>query len=227
MVIRAGWGISYDYVAGELMVNSADAPPYGGTEIWAGQFSNPFATNPGGNIYPYTLNKNAPFAPGRNVHLCAAQPEDSRHPCNGTSWSSGSSDSDWLVSATYVGSESEHLWDSYQMNPAVYIPGTCTAGQYGLKVAGPCSTAANQNYRREFVLNNYPGTLFANGSPAFGYVDSFDSGATSSYNGLLLAAQQAFQQRLPDECQLHLVALHRRPLHWRQHRQCRPGLGHP
>ncbi len=63
MVIRAGWGISYDYVAGELMVNSADAPPYGGTEIWAGQFSNPFATNPGGNIYPYTVNKNAPFAP--------------------------------------------------------------------------------------------------------------------------------------------------------------------
>ena len=46
MVIRAGWGISYDYVAGELMVNSADAPPYGGTEIWSGQFSNPYATIP-------------------------------------------------------------------------------------------------------------------------------------------------------------------------------------
>jgi len=43
------------------MVNSADAPPYGGTEIWAGQFSNPFATNPGGNIYPYTVSKNAPL----------------------------------------------------------------------------------------------------------------------------------------------------------------------
>ena len=36
MVIRASWGISYDYVAGELMVNSADAPPYGGTEILGG-----------------------------------------------------------------------------------------------------------------------------------------------------------------------------------------------
>ena len=70
MVVRAGFGISYDYVAGELMVNSADAPPYGGTEIWSGQFSNPFATNPGGNIYPYTVNKNAPFAPaGTYIYL--------------------------------------------------------------------------------------------------------------------------------------------------------------
>ena len=79
MVFRAGWGISYDYVAGELMVNSADAPPYGGTEIWAGQFSNPFATNPGGNIYPYAVNKNAPFAPGWNLYFCSAEPEDARN----------------------------------------------------------------------------------------------------------------------------------------------------
>ena len=103
---------------------------------------------------------------------------------------------DWLVSATYLGSESEHLWDSYQVNPAVYIPGKCTAGQYGLKVAGPCSSVGNQNYRRVFVLNNYPGTLFSNGSPAFGYVDSFDSGATSSYNGLLLSLQKRFSKGL-------------------------------
>jgi hypothetical protein len=46
------------------------------------------------------------------------------------------------------------------------------------------------------VLNHYPGTLFANGSPAFGYVDSFDSGATSSYNGLLLALQKRFSRGL-------------------------------
>ena len=84
MVIRAGWGISYDYVAGELMVNSADAPPYGGTEIWSGQFSNPFATNPGGNIYPYTPNKNCAVCSGRNVHLCSTQLEDSLERTNGT-----------------------------------------------------------------------------------------------------------------------------------------------
>jgi hypothetical protein len=195
MVIRAGWGISYDYVAGELMVNSADAPPYGGTEIWAGQFSNPFATNPGGNIYPYTPNKTAPFAPaGTYIFL----PPDLKTPST-MSWNlvlQRQVGKDWLVSATYLGSESTHLWDSSQVNPAVYIPGKCAAGQYGLKVAGPCSSVGNQNYRRVFVLNNYPGTLFANGSPAFGYVDSFGSGGTSNYNGLLLALQKRFSRGL-------------------------------
>ena len=191
MVIRAGFGISYDYVAGELMVNSADAPPYGGTEIWAGQFSNPYATNPGGNIYPYTVNKNAPFAPaGTYIYL----PPNLKTP-ETEQWNlviQRQFAKDWLVSASYIGSESYHLWDSYQANPAVYIPGTCTAGQYGLVKPGPCSTTGNQNYRREFVLNGYPGTLFANGSPAFGYVDSFDDGATSSYNGLLLRLSKRF-----------------------------------
>jgi hypothetical protein len=192
-VIRAGWGISYDYVAGELMVNSADAPPYGGTEIWAGQFSNPFATNPGGNIYPYTVGSNAPFAPG-GIYIYL--PPNLKTPMT-NQWNlvvQHQLGSDWLISATYLGSETEHLWDSYQMNPAVYIPGTCAAGQYGLTKPGPCSTVGNQNYRRVFVLNHYPGTVLPTGSPAFGYVDSFDDGATSSYNGLILSVQKRFSK---------------------------------
>ncbi|HEY7387840.1 MAG TPA: TonB-dependent receptor [Bryobacteraceae bacterium] len=192
MVIRASWGISYDFVAGELMVNSADAPPYGGTEIWAGQFSNPFATNPGGNIYPYTVNKNAPFAPG-GIYIYV--PPDLKTP-EVNQWNltiQRQFGNDWLVSAAYIGSESEHLWDSYQVNPAVYIPGTCTAGQYGLTAPGPCSTVGNQNYRRLFTLSGLPGTVVSPSGtrvPAFGYVDSFDSGATGSYNGLILTLQK-------------------------------------
>lgn len=195
-VVRAGWGISYDYVAGELMVNSADAPPYGGTEIWSGQFSNPYASLPGGNVYPYVVNSNAPFAPGGTyIYL----PPNLKTPMT-NQWNlvvQHQFGNDWLVSATYLGSESEHLWDSYQMNPAVYIPGTCAAGQYGLAVAGPCSTTANQNYRRVFVLNGYPGTMETVGgksTPSFGYVDSFDDGATSSYNGLILSVQKRFSK---------------------------------
>ncbi|HTR37071.1 MAG TPA: carboxypeptidase regulatory-like domain-containing protein [Bryobacteraceae bacterium] len=194
-VIRASYGISYDYVAGELMVNSADAAPYGGTEIWSGQFSDPFASNPGGNIYPYAVDKNAPFAPaGTYIFL----PPNLKTPQT-QQWNlvvQRQLGSDWLVSATYLGNHTTHLWDSYQVNPAVYIPGTCQAGQYGLKAPGPCSTTANQNYRRVFVLNNYPGTLFANGAPAFGYVDSFDDGATSGYNGLILAVQKRLSKGL-------------------------------
>ena len=195
MVIRSSFGISYDYVAGELMVNSADAAPYGGTEIWAGQFADPFASNPGGNIYPYTVNKNAPFAPaGTYIFLPPSLKTPETYQWNFVV--QRQLGSDWLVSASYLGSHSIHLWDSHQVNPAVYIPGNCTAGQYGLKAPGPCSTPGNQNYRRQFVLNNYPGTLFANGAPAFGYVDSFDDGATSTYNGMILTIQKRLSKGL-------------------------------
>jgi hypothetical protein len=182
MVIRAGWGISYDYVAGELMVNSADAPPYGGTEIWSGTFSNPFATNPGGNIYPYTVNKNAPFAPGGTyIYL----PPNLKTP-EVNQWNlviQRQLGKDWLVSATYIGSESEHLWDSYQMNPALVLP--CPNG-----LVTSCNSTANQNSRRLFTQMGYPD------AKAFGYVDSFDSGATSSYNGLILAIQKRLSKGL-------------------------------
>ena len=103
--------------------------------------------------------------------------------------------SDWLVSASYIGSESEHLWDSYQVNPAVYIPGTCTPGPiWPNETRARALQPETRTTGATFVLNNYPGTLFANGSPAFGYVDSFDSGATSSYNGLLLRLAKRFSK---------------------------------
>jgi hypothetical protein len=90
---------------------------------------------------------------------------------------------DWLVSATYIGSESEHLWDSYQMNPAVVLP--CPNG-----VVTSCNSTANQNSRRLFTVMGYPD------AQAFGYVDAFDSGATSSYNGLILAVTKRLSKGL-------------------------------
>jgi hypothetical protein len=102
---------------------------------------------------------------------------------------------DWLVSAQYIGSETSHLLDSYQLNPAVYIPGQCAAGQYGLLSPGACSTTANTNNRRLFSLGNYPGVPTA-GPGSYGYVDTFDDGGTSSYNGLLLAANKRLSKGL-------------------------------
>ena len=46
---------------------------------------------------------------------------------------------DWLVSASYMGGHAVHVWGAQELNPAVYIPGTCQAGQYGLAAGGPCS----------------------------------------------------------------------------------------
>lgn len=193
MVIRSSVGLSYDYVSGGVFVNSADAPPYGGTEIWSGQFSNPFATNPGGNIYPYTVNANAPFAP-HGVYIYAPPNISTPEVAQWNLAVQRQFGNDWLASVIYAGSESWHLWTSYQDNPAVYIPGSCVAGgdfpapyqndSDGLLRNGPCSSTTNQNNRRVFTLNNYPGNA------SYGYLDQFASIGTASYNGLTLELQK-------------------------------------
>ena len=72
-VFRASFGIAYDYNSGELLVNAADAPPYGGTEIFAGTRSailiawerHPDAPPARRKYLPlYGQHANAPFAAG-------------------------------------------------------------------------------------------------------------------------------------------------------------------
>ena len=190
MTIRASYGISYDYVNGSMYVNSADSPPFGNTSIIIGApFSTPYASNPGGNIFPYSLASTSPFVNGGTY--IAEQPNLKTTEVH--QWNfviQRQFGNDWVASATYTGSESEHLLASYQVNPGVYIPGTCSAGQYGLTVAGPCSTSANTNQRRLFTINNYPG------ANKYADIDVLDSGGTSSYNGLILAIQKRLSKGL-------------------------------
>jgi hypothetical protein len=190
MTIRASYGISYDFVNGSMYVNSADSPPFGNTTIIAGgQFSNPYASNPGGNIFPFVLNSNSPFAPGGTY--IAEQPDLKTTQVH--QWNfvvQRQFGNDWVASATYAGSESAHLLSSYQVNPAVYIPGNCLAGQYKLAAPGPCSSAANTNARRVFTINNYPGATY------YADVDLLDAGGTSSYNGMILAVQKRLSKGL-------------------------------
>jgi len=190
MTIRASYGISYDFVNGSMYVNSADSPPFGNTTIFAGNhFSDPYQANPGGNIFPYVLNSNAPFVNGGTY--IAEQPDNKATTVH--QWNfvvQRQFGSDWVASATYTGSESLNLLGSYQVNPGVYIPGNCAAGQYGLTAPGPCSNTGNINFRRVFTLNKYPG------AQAYSYMDVFDSGGTSSYNGMILAIQKRLSKGL-------------------------------
>jgi hypothetical protein len=193
-VVRASFGISYDFVAGEMMVNSADAPPFGGTSIWPGQFSHPYDTNPGGNIFPYAVNKNAPFVtygtyifPTQDLKTTAVN-----------QWNlvvQHQFGNDWLLHVSYIGSESSHLWSSFQRNPGVFIPGTCAAGTYGpanVQPAGPCTPAnnSNLNFRRAYTLQNLPGNQY------YGYLEQLDSGGTGNYNGLVVAVTKRLSKGL-------------------------------
>lgn len=85
----------------------------------------------------------------------------------------------WLLQATYVGSQSTHLEMVNELNPAVYIPGNCQAGEYGLTKAGPCSSVANYDYRRPY-------------GPALTALPEVGSDGNSNFNALTLTLKKSF-----------------------------------
>jgi hypothetical protein len=90
---------------------------------------------------------------------------------------------DWLVTATYLGNRTYHLEIGEPQNPAIYIPGNCTAGQYGLTAAGPCSNTSNTNFRRILYIAN-PAK-----AGAYAGVGGFGDGGIATYNGMIASVQ--------------------------------------
>ena len=192
MSVRASYGLFYDFANGQFFINSTIAPPFG-DEIRlsnpAGGLDNPWSKFPGGDPFPAASNNLSYFPPtAPYLSVQPNMPTTEMHSWNlSVQRQIGSS---WLASANYVGNETEHLWTSFQLNPGVFIPGTCTAGQYGLTAPGPCSTLANLPNRRTLsVLNPTIGQYY-------GYVDVFDPGGTQSYNGLILTGQHRLSKGL-------------------------------
>jgi hypothetical protein len=190
MSIRASFGMSYDFPNVMLFSQEASAPPYGDALTIPGPvpFSNPFANQPGGNFFPVAFNSNAPFTPfgtfiAQNPNMKATTVFN---------WNLSVQrqlGKDWMVSATYMGLETEHLWVTYQLNPGQYLGvAPCTLPLSGSRVWNPCSQTANLNQRR--LLNNQ-----RPGDGAFmGAVDTFDPGGTASYNGLILSVQKRLSE---------------------------------
>ena len=75
------------------------------------------------------------------------------------------------------------MWDGDQANPATYISGNCSAGQYGLTAPGLCSSTANTNFRRALYLQNPAQGQY------FGSISQLDPNGTGNYNALLLSVQ--------------------------------------
>jgi hypothetical protein len=85
-----------------------------------------------------------------------------------------------FASATYIGTHLIHTWTNIDPNPAIFIPGNCAAGQFGLSILGPCSTPGNINFRRTLYLAS-PTT-----ARNLGTITMMDDGGTQGYNGMLL-----------------------------------------
>ena len=84
----------------------------------------------------------------------------------------------WIFSVSYLGNETSHLWIGNEINPAVYIPGTCGSAA--------CSTTGNTQARRVLSLAN----------PKVGQYYSTmiiaDDGISANYNGLLTSVEHRF-----------------------------------
>jgi hypothetical protein len=189
--IRAGYGLSYDFVNAQFFATTTLAPPFGNLTRVTGpvSFDDPWATVPGGNIFPYTLDKNAPFSSfGSFLALRPDLKTTEVHAWNlSVQRQLGGAG---LVSVTYMGSEAEHVWQTFQLNPGVIVPSTSPIGTCPTGVTTGCNSTTNLNQRRVLYLQR------PQDASLIGFLDQIDDGATQSYNGVIMAVQERFAKKI-------------------------------
>ena len=157
MTIRAAYGIFYDLPTAFQDFDFSANPPFGQTVLQnnpVGGFANPWAGYPGGDPFATKAQSGSAVFPTGAAYLTAPLHVAPTYLQQWNVSIQKQIGADWLVSVNYLGNETVHLWSSLQINPAVYIPGTCSAGQYGLTAAGPCSSLSNIAQRRVLFLQN-------------------------------------------------------------------------
>ncbi len=183
--IRASFGMFYDSPQMFFDTRYSNSPPFGDAIAENNvSFANPWATYPGGDPFPglNTLSATAPFAQ-EGVYVFSplhTQPFYLEQWNFSIQRQLGS----WLVGATYLGNRSVHLPTSYEADPALYVPGNCTVGQYGLTKAGACSQTSNYNQRRLlYQANQSQGSLIST-------IGMYDDEGIADYNGGLVSVQR-------------------------------------
>jgi hypothetical protein len=181
-VVRASYGISYDTPGIFYFNQFATTAPWSSTVNVLdppGGLSNPWAGFPGGNPYPVPIPPvaSSPFPADGAYQTLPLNLHNSYVQQWLLSYEHQFS-ANWLFTATYIGNKTTHFWISSDLNPAVYIPGTCN-GQ-------PCSTVANTEQRRVLALRNpVSGSQYSD-------LYTIDDGGNASYHGLLLSIRHRF-----------------------------------
>jgi hypothetical protein len=170
--IRGGWGRFYDTPHLFFNTRFANNPPWGAQITLtspAGGFTNPYLNYPGGNPFPALATgwQTQPF-PTAGVYVNS--PLDTQ-PTSLQQWNIGAQRqvAGWLLTGSYLGNHSSHLWRATELNYAVYSPG---------------ATTATTNARRRLVLKN-PAT-----GSFYGTLAQLDDTGRSNYHGMLISAQK-------------------------------------
>jgi hypothetical protein len=182
--VRASYGLSYLPVPGDFRERYSGTGPWGARVTLSspvGGLEDPYRGVPGGDIFPYALDKNAPFPPYGWIY---SQPYDIPTPYQ-QSWNLSVQRQigrDWLVSTSYVGTNMVHLWGNQSLNPATYFSAaTCTLN--GVTYT-PCSTLNNTDARRLYSLER------PQDGAKIGYVAEADAGGVQNYHALLLSVER-------------------------------------
>jgi hypothetical protein len=187
-LIRASWGMFYDMPHTLFYYNYATEPLWGESITTInpqGGFANPWQGYPGGNPFPTTQNKNTAYPTAAYYESVPLNVKNTYV----EQWNltvQKQLGSSWLLKASYLGNNTVHLWTDQELNPAVYVPGNCGVGQYGLTKPGLCSQTATTQARRLLTKLN------PNQGPYYGTVEYLDDGGTGSYNGLIVSVEHRF-----------------------------------
>jgi len=185
--VRVSGGTFYDFPPTISSQGFSNSPPFSVQIIRNGvSFDNPWANEPGGDPFPVpagrSIGRDNAIWPLAGSLFTADYNTANMHVSQWNLSIQRQIKSDWLVSATYLGNHTIHLWAVRDLNPAVFLGlGPCSL--QGVNY-GTCSTTANTQQRRRLSLAN----------PAigqyFGSIAQVDAGSSASYNGLLLSVQR-------------------------------------
>jgi hypothetical protein len=199
-VVRAAYGIFYDFASFQLNEVMYQGPPFADAmTLNSVNLTNPFANftyNGVTGVDPFPIPQTAgtPFitagsyASFNQLHFKSPSLQQ---------WNLSFEKQfaqNWSATASYIGNHGVHNAIPGDFNPAIYIPGNCTAnGNFpapyasdpdGLKADGACTSLTNTQQRRLLsLINPVQGQLISTG------LDYMDNGV-SSYNGLLLSLQK-------------------------------------
>jgi len=173
--LRLAYGRLYDLPHLQTYTGLAQMSPWGNSIVVNNLprgWDDPWSATPGGDPIPALLNGASPdsvFPLGGNYTTYPLDLQATAVDQWNVSYQKQLS-TDWMVSANYIGSITNHIWGTDQINPAVYIPGA--------------STVNNTQSRRVLNMQNpAEGQYFAS-------IQELDDDASSNYNGVLLSVQK-------------------------------------
>jgi hypothetical protein len=171
-------------------------PPWGNLTALtspAGGLDDPWRDYPGGNPFPTTLTRNVPFVLFAQY---LSQPFDVQ-PTYTQSWNLSVQREvvpGTLVSLSYLGSQTTHLWAIQPLNNSIFVPGVGDSNgncflngapvNYRVAAGAACSTTGNTQARRRLNLKN------ATIGQSYGRMGTWTMGGTQNYNGMLISIQR-------------------------------------